>query len=133
MTAITLPAWVGTLGSACAIAAGLLIVAIALVGTLAYFVDILTRDRVAQALRETRVQTPTPAPDTPARVPALDIQALSECYRKGHVYADWARTSTHWVCVNCGDAVKRLGDDEPFDQDAADLVTETEQHLRGVS
>lgn len=60
-----------------------------------------------------------PAGDTPPSAPARALTDLQMCYQRGHVYAPWAKTATHWVCCRCGNQVKRLVEDDlPYDQEA---------------
>lgn len=114
---------------------GVTALTVAVLGTLGYFAMVLHEDHIARALRDTGI-TPNAAPEPstpPLGVPGRALTDLQQCYRKGHLYTEWARTKTHWVCVRCGDQVKLIHDDLPFDQEAAELVAEAEQWLRRAS
>ncbi len=55
-------------------------------------------------------ETPAPAP-TGARPLTREQQ---QCFQRGHVVPDWARTPTHLICVRCEESWPRDVDD--FDQ-----------------
>ena len=80
--------------------------ALGLVLFVAYLVDAFRQDRIARAMAETGLQDAAPAPNTPA-VQGSALADLRACYQRGHVYTEWARTDTHWLCVRCGDQVQR--------------------------
>ena len=73
------------------------------------------------------------APGSPARVPSRAVTAEKrQCMQRGHVIPGWAHTDDVWFCVRgCGYTAHYSPREElPFDQDAVQLVVETEAFLR---
>ena len=107
---------------------GVSVLVLIVLGTFGYFLDAFRQDRIAKAMAECGIQAPAPAP-APPLVSERDLTELRECYRKGHVYTEWARTDTGWICVRCEQFTPHYYEDLPFDQDAAQLVAEVDAFL----
>jgi len=76
------------------------------------------------------------APGSPAPVPSRAVTPEQrQCMQRGHVIPGWAHTDDVWVCVRgCGYTAHYSPREElPFDQDAAQLVVETQAYLKGLS
>jgi hypothetical protein len=69
-----------------------------------------------------------PAQDTPEPVPAGATTLTREqqqCFQRGHVYTDWAKTDTHWICARCEHQVPRVTASSTFDEHAAQALAIT--------